>query len=120
MFVQPKIKTRFIALAGALLSGSLAWTAPAEAGHWDGLGGYRHVVVHRDIVHRPVVHRVVYVQRPVFYHPGPRVRRVVIEHYPRWRPRYGWHRPIVYRPGWPHRHWHDRPRCWLPERYLCR
>ena len=116
--IPSKIKTIVGALSGALLIGSLAFAAPAAAGHWSGGGGYRHVVVHRHIVHRPVFHRVVYVHRPVVRRV---VRRVVVVERPFYAPvRYGWHHRIVYRPGWRHHwRWHDRPRCWLPERHLC-
>jgi hypothetical protein len=102
MSAHPKFKNFIIALTGAVLAGSLAWAVPAEAGYQ---GGYRDVVVYRHVVQRPVVRRVVIVERP---------------YYPRVRYSYGWHHRVGYRPGWRHRRWHDRPRCWLPERHLCR
>ncbi len=108
-----------MALSGAIFLGAFAQAAPVQARHWDGWGEYdRHVVVHRHVVHRPMVRRVVYVHRP-----RPIVRRVVIveqPYSPRARYRYGWHRRIGHYPGWADYHWDDRPRCWLPERYLCR
>ncbi len=124
MIQRSKIKKMVFALAGAALAGVLGSAAPAEAGHRYGYGyGYapsRTVVVHRHVVRRPVVERVVYVHRPVVYRPRPVVRRVVVVHRPyRHRVHYGYgygHR-VGYRPGWRH---HDRPRCWLPERHLCR
>ncbi len=124
MIARSKIKTTLMALSGAIFLGAFAQAAPVQARHWDGWGGYdRHVVVHRHVVRRPVVRRVVYVDRPVFYRPRPVVRRVVIverPYSPRVRYGYGWHRRIGYRPGWADYRWHDQPRCWLPERYLCR
>ncbi len=122
MIQRSKIKKMVLALAGAALAGVLGSAAPAEAGHRYGYGyaPSRTVVVHRHVVRRPVVERVVYVHRPVVYRPRPVVRRVVVVHRPyRHRVHYGYgygHR-VGYRPGWRH---HDRPRCWLPERHLCR
>jgi hypothetical protein len=61
-------------------------------------------VVERTVVHRvvqPVVERRVVYQRPI-------VRKVVVVH-----------RPVVRRAHFVHRPWHERRRCFLPERYLC-
>jgi hypothetical protein len=57
----------------------------------------------QPIVERTVVHRVVQLvyQRPI-------VKKVVVVH-----------RPIVRRMHFVHRPWHERRRCFLPERYLC-
>jgi hypothetical protein len=56
-------------------------------------------VVHRVV--QPVVeHRIVY--RP------PIVRKVIVVH-----------KPVVRRAHFVHRPWHERRRCFLPERYLC-
>lgn len=105
MSVRFTFKKTLLAISGAILVGSLAQAAPAEARHRDGRGGHdRRAVVHRYEVHRPVVRRVVVVERPYY----PRVRRG-----------YGWRHHVDYRPG-RRRGWRDRPRCWLPERYLCR
>jgi hypothetical protein len=61
-------------------------------------------VVERTVVHRvvqPIVeHRIVH-RRPI-------VRKVVVVR-----------RPIVRRAHFVHRPWHERRRCFLPERYLC-
>jgi hypothetical protein len=61
-------------------------------------------VVERTIVHRvvqPVVeHRIVH-RRPI-------VRRVVVDH-----------KPIARRAHFLQRPWHERRRCFLPERHLC-
>ncbi len=131
MITRSKIKKIALALSGAVLAGTLAAAAPAEAGHRAGWGAHRHVIVHRPVAYRPVVRRVVTVHRPAVY------RRVA------YRPVVTVHRPVVYRPadrrvvvvergfhpghghGWRrrvghHPGWHDRPRCWLPERHLCR
>ncbi len=118
MIARSKIKKTILALSGTICLGVFAQAAPVQARHWDGWGGYdRHVVVYRHVVHRPVARRVVYVRsRPI-------VRHVVIVERPYDPPvRYGyrWHRRIGDHPGWADHHWHDRPRCWLPERYLCR
>jgi hypothetical protein len=97
-----RFKTVALALAGAILAGPLVTAAPAEAGHRDRWGVERHVVVHRTIYDRPVAYR-----------PRPAYRRVVIVERGFHPGRgYGWRR---HHPGW-----HDRPRCWLPERHLCR
>jgi len=108
MIARSKTKNAIIALSGAILLGAFTQIAPAQARHWDGWGGYnRHVIVHHHVVHRPraVVRRVVIVERP---------------YYARVHSRYGWRHHVGHRPGWAHHRWHDRPRCWLPERYLCR
>ena len=59
-------------------------------------------VVHKTVVvERPVIQRVVY-RRPIY------VRRVV-------------RRPVYFRrTAVIQRGWHERPRCYLPEAYLCR
>ena len=105
MTARSKLRNTLLVLSGAVLFGSLAQAGPAEAGHRDGWGGYgRHVVFHRHEIRRPVVRRVVVVERPL---------------YSRRHRGYGWRHRSGYRPGW-HRPWRDRPRCWLPERHLCR
>jgi len=123
MILRSKIRNALIALSGAMLLGPLVSMSPAEAGSRHGWRGYRPVVVHRHVVHRPVVRRVVYVHRPVIYRPRPVVRRVVVverPYYPRVRYGHRWRHRVGFGPGWHHRRWRDRPRCWLPERYLCR
>jgi hypothetical protein len=93
-------------LSGLLTLGALVGAAPVDAGYRRGWGGY-----HDDVVYR----RVVVVERPVIYRP----RSVVVErpYYPRYR--YGWRERMVYWPRLRYGRWHDRPRCWLPERDLC-
>ncbi len=125
MKTASKIKHLLFALSGALLFGSVATTAPAEAGYRYGWGGHRHVVyrhvvrrpivrrvvvVHRPYVYyrRPVVRRVVVVERPVIYWPRPVIRRVVVvqrPYYPRAYYGYGWRQRVVYRGGGHHRRW---------------
>ena len=111
MNTRCKSKRLLLALSSALTLGSLAGATPAYAGYRHGWGGY-----HDDVVHRRVVRRVVVVERPVIYRPRP---VVVVErpYYPRYR--YGWRERVVYWPRRRYGRWHDRPRCWLPERYLC-
>jgi hypothetical protein len=61
----------------------------------------------KPVVERTVVHRVVQpvVERRIVYRP-PIVRKVIVVHKPR-------------RAHFVHRPWHERRRCFLPERYLC-
>lgn len=132
MTLRSKIRNAFAALAGAVLLGSVAGPAPAEASYRGWGPGYDQVVVHRHGVHRPVVRRVVHVHRP-YYRPRPVVERVVYVDRPYYRPRPVVRRVVhIERPyysrvryshghghGWRHGGW-DRPRCWLPERHLCR
>lgn len=115
-----KLPRVFLSLAGAALAGVVVQAAPAEAGYRHHGGYGDHVVVHRHVAHRPLVRRVVVVHRPALrrvaygapaYGYRPHRRVVVID-----RP---YHR-VGYRGGWRHHRWHDRPRCFLPERYLCR
>ncbi len=110
-----------LALSGTLFLGALSGAAPADAGYRYGYGGYRDVVYER-VVRRPVVRRVVIVERPIVYRPRPVVRTVVVQrpYYPRVSYSYGWRDRVVYRPGRHYAGWRDRPRCWLPERHLCR
>jgi hypothetical protein len=63
----------------------------------------------QPVVERTVVHRVVQpvVERRIIHH-RPIVRKVVIVH-----------KPVVRRAHFVHRPWHERRRCFLPERYLC-
>ncbi len=122
MNTQRKSKHLLFALPGALLLGLSASAAPAHAGYRYGYGGYDDDdVVYERVVRRPVVRRVVVVERPVIYRPRPVVRRVVVErpYYPRVSYSYGWRERVVYRPARRYGRWHDRPRCWLPERDLC-
>jgi len=102
MIIQRRLGNLLAALSGAVLIALLSPGA-AQAGHRHGWDEYRTVVVHRHIVHRPVVTRVVVIERPYRAHLHRSHR---------------WHRHV--HPRWPARRWHDRPRCWLPERYLCR
>ena len=62
----------------------------------------------QPVVERTVVHRVVQpvVERRIVHH-RPIVQKVVVR------------RPIVRRAHFVHRPWHERRRCFLPERYLC-
>lgn len=121
MITRSKIKNTLVVLSGAILLGSFVQATSAEAGHWHGWGGYDRHVVHRPVLHRPLVRRVIYVDRPLAYRPRPLVRRVVIVERPFYpRLRYGWRHRGGYGAGWHHRRWHNRPRCFLPERYLCR
>ena len=105
-------KRPFLALSGLLTLGSLVGAAPVDAGYRPGWGGYHDEVV----VHQRVERRVVVVERPVIYRPRP---VVVVErpYYPRYS--YGWRERVVYSPRRRYGRWHDRPRCWLPERHLC-
>lgn len=119
MKTSPRLKRALLALSGSLLLGAFAGAAPADAGHRHGYGGYRHVVVERHVVRRPVVRRVVIVERPVVYRPRPLVRTVVIRRPYYAAAPYGYREKVVYRRPH-HGRWHDRPRCWLPERHLCR
>src|SRR5688572_8721398 len=70
-------------------------------------------VVDREIIQpvlkRTVVHHVVQpvVERRIVYRP-PIVRKVIVVH-----------KPVVRRAHFVHRPWHERRRCFLPERYLC-
>ena len=121
MSTRFKMTRLLFALSGTLFLGSLPGAAPADAGYRYGHGGYRDDFVYERVVRRPVVRRVVIVERPVVYRPRPVVRTVIVQrpYYPRVSYSYGWRDRVVYRPR--HRdRWHDRPRCWLPERYLCR
>jgi len=132
MIVGSKTKKTLLAVSAAFLLSPFAFASSADARPWDRWGGGygRHVVVHRTIVHRPVVRRVVYGHRPVVYRPYRRVvRRVVFVERPYYRRAryaygygygYGWRHRVSYRPGWHYGGWRDRPRCWLPERHLCR
>ncbi len=63
----------------------------------------------QPVVQRTVVHRVVQpvVERRIVYRP-PIVRKVIVVH-----------KPVVRRAHFVHRPWHERRRCFLPERYLC-
>jgi hypothetical protein len=63
----------------------------------------------QPVVERTVVHRVVQpiVERRIIHH-RPVVHKVVVVR-----------RPIVRRAHFVHRPWHERRRCFLPERYLC-
>jgi hypothetical protein len=63
----------------------------------------------QPVVERTVVHRVVQpvVERRIVYRP-PIVRKVVVVH-----------QPVVRRAHFVYRPWHERRRCFLPERYLC-
>ncbi len=63
----------------------------------------------QPVVERTVVHRVVQpvVERRIVHRP-PIVKKVVIVH-----------KPVVRRAHFVHRPWHERRRCFLPERYLC-
>ena len=124
MSTQLKIKRLLFALSGVLLLGLSTGAAPADAGYRYGYGGYDDDdddVVYERVVRRPVVRRVVIVERPVVYRPRPIVRTVVVErpYYPRVRYSYGWRERVVYRSARRYGRWHDRPRCWLPERDLC-
>jgi len=148
MIRRSKTKKMLFAAFAAVIFGALGWTAPAEAqwgprygdwaSGWRGWGGYHWMdvglddrdlfrpryfrrptfdeyprfvrrpvvretmIVERRIVRRPVViHHTVIVKRPV--HVGRYVRR-----------------PIYERHAWYERRWHERRRCFLPERYLCR
>jgi hypothetical protein len=70
-------------------------------------------VVEREVIQpvlkRTVVHHVVQpvVERRIVYRP-PIVRKVIVVH-----------KPVVRRAHYVHRPWHERRRCFLPERYLC-
>ena len=70
-------------------------------------------VVEREVIQpvlkRTVVHRVVQpvVEHRIVYRP-PIVRKVIVVH-----------KPLVSRAPFVHRPWHERRRCFLPERYLC-
>ncbi len=70
-------------------------------------------IVEREIVH-PVVERTV-VDRVV----QPVVERRIVHHRPIVRKMVIVHRPLVRRAHFVHRPWHERRRCFLPERYLC-
>ena len=61
------------------------------------------------VMERTVVHRVVQpvVERTIVYRPRI-VRKVIVVH-----------KPAVRRAHFVHRPWHERRRCFLPERYLC-
>jgi hypothetical protein len=63
----------------------------------------------QPVVKKTVVHRVVQpvIERRIVYRP-PIVRKVIVVH-----------KPIVKRAHFVHRPWHERRRCFLPERYLC-
>ena len=63
----------------------------------------------QPVVERTVVHRVVQpvVERRIVHH-RPIVRKLVVVR-----------RPIVRQAHFVHRPWHERRRCFLPERYLC-
>jgi hypothetical protein len=63
----------------------------------------------QPVVERTVVHRIVQpvVERRIIHH-RPIVRKVVIVR-----------KPIVRRAHFVHRPWHERRRCFLPERHLC-
>ena len=63
----------------------------------------------QPVVERTVVHRVVQpiVERRIVYRP-PIVRKVIVVQ-----------KPAVRRAHFVHRPWHERRRCFLPERYLC-
>ena len=110
-----RFKKTWIPVLAAAFCGALASTAPAQA-QW----GSRTVIVERPvarhvIVERPVIRRIVrhvVVERPIVRRPTV-VYRVVERPAYGHRVRYGW------RPHHP-RHWHDRPTCRLPERWLCR
>ncbi len=124
MSTQLKIKRLLLTLLGVLFLGSLAGAAPSDAGYRYGYSGYDDDdddILYERVVRRPVVRRVVIVERPVVYRPRPIVRTVVVErpYYPRVRYSYGWRERVVYQSGRPYGRWHDRPRCWLPERHLC-
>ena len=115
----------FLALAAGIT------VAPKPAAAWSVHHGHGYappMLIHQDVYRGPIRHsypprvvvRHVYgpprvvvrrVYRPAFYG-QPVVRRHAF---------YGT-RPVVVRHGFRHRHgwYHDRPRCWLPERYLCR
>ena len=97
-------------LAACVLAPAI--TAPAQAADLT----RRDVVLERHVVHRPVTTRIVY-----DYRPAP-VRRVIVVERPYYPPAYGrrWHRDPWLDRGPPPRRWHDRSRCWLPERHLCR
>ena len=75
----------------------------------------RTVVMKQPIV-RPVVHKTVVIERPVIQRV---VHRTVVK-----RPVYVQHvvqRPVEFRRrAFVHRGWHERRRCYLPEREFCR
>jgi hypothetical protein len=137
-------KTLFAGLVAA--TAAFAWTAPAEAqwGYGGWRGGYGGGGFHHRHFYRPIVRRTVVVERPYVVRP-PVIRRTVIVERPIVRPVFAHRTVVVERPvyvrrvvrrpvywrearfidrpwhgrRW-HGRWHDRPRCWLPERYLCR
>jgi hypothetical protein len=106
-----KAKLALFALAASAFASASA-AAPVQAADWS----RREVVVERQVVRRPVATRIVY-----DYRPAP-VRRVIVVERPYHPPAYGrrWHRDPWFDRGPPPRRWHDRSRCWLPERHLCR
>jgi hypothetical protein len=145
MISRSKIKKSLFAGLAAAVIGACAWTIPAEAGGpyggwrggygWSGVHDrqaywprpfvHRTVVVERPlvvrrplirrtvIVERPIVRRPVFVDRTVVVEPPVYVRRVVR------RPAY-WREARFIERTWRGPRWRERPRCFLPERYLCR
>jgi hypothetical protein len=102
------IKT-LLAVVFAMTLGAVASSAPAAAGSDDDddWGDYGWSGVHEPYFDHPVrvVRRTIIIERQTVHRP------VVYRHYaPR---RAYWPRPVD-------EPWHERRRCWLPERYLCR
>ncbi len=100
------MKRYWLTFAGLAGLGAAAVASPEAAragaisisfGH-GGYYGYGYRPIHYGYYHRPYVRKVVIVHRPYYpaYYYRPYVRRIVYR-YP----------------------WHERRRCWLPERYLC-
>jgi hypothetical protein len=131
-------KRLVIACAAALgLGGAAVVTAaPVQAGTaWHDIDDdeddhivdvERRIIEHRAVVHRPVVKRTVIIERPVIervVHHKVVVKQPVYVHHVVKRPVYVRH--VVRRPAHVRhvevfeRPWHRRPRCFLPERYLC-
>jgi hypothetical protein len=89
-------------------------------------GVERRIIEHRRVVHEPVVKRTVIIERPVVervvHHKVVVKQPIYVRHVVR-RPVYVRH--VVRRPAHVRhvevfeRPWHRRPRCFLPERYLC-
>jgi hypothetical protein len=108
MLSRLKAQAALLSLAAAAVVAPLA-SAPALAADW----GVRDRYVERHVVRRPVTTRIV-------YRYSPPTRRVIVVDRP-YHPRASlprWRQP-AFHVGWPPRRWHDRPRCWLPERHLC-